>query len=178
MNEVMTQGFYTAFVRNLVKWQPTPAEDMVHACIGIVGEVIELRFATSRDNAVEELGDLEFYLKHAWIVAHRLQADNVRFPVITSSAVPITWDQCIQDLTHAAGELVDYSKKAWIYNKPWEALDFLTQLHRVGIALSGLYQHLGIDKLSVRERNVVKLKARYPQGYSDAAAQARADKVV
>lgn len=177
MSEALPRGEYTKFVTALVKWQQTPQEDLVHAALGIVGEVIELQFSTSRENTLEELGDIEFYLKHYWIVVDRLKQRGLRMMPIVAHATPITWAQCMTDLTAGAGELVDYAKKAWVYGKAYELIPFESELHRLSMALDGLYDHLGIDKQSIRSRNVTKLKRRYPTGYTDAAANARADKV-
>lgn len=64
---------YSAFVDILAKPMPTDIEDKLHAAVGIAGEAGELidRIKKSwiynkpedRDNVVEELGDLRFYMQ-------------------------------------------------------------------------------------------------------------------
>lgn len=75
-----------------------------------------------------------------------------------------------------AGELVDAIKKHWAYNKP---LDTTNIMEEAGDLLFYLFALLDMCDLSLEEvidANTVKLRRRYPAGYSDKAAQARADK--
>jgi len=81
-------------------------------------------------------------------------------------------------ITGEAGELADAIKKHVIYGKP---LDVDNVVEEVGDALFMLQAILNVAKPGmtieeVAEMNRVKLITRYPTGYSDAAAQARADK--
>jgi hypothetical protein len=55
---------YDGFVRALFNRVGNPAVDFTHAALGIVTECHELLTAKSEVNALEELGDLEFY-EHA-----------------------------------------------------------------------------------------------------------------
>jgi NTP pyrophosphatase (non-canonical NTP hydrolase) len=75
-----------------------------------------------------------------------------------------------------AGELVDAIKKAVIYNKPLDRANVVEELGDIEFYLEGLRQGLGISRAEVLEANMSKLSRRYQDGYSDAAAQARADK--
>lgn len=92
-----------------------------------------------------------------------------------------------QELHHAttgmsgeAGELLDITKKLWIYEKPItdEVVQHLVEeLGDIRWYYQLMLNTLGITDEMVLAFNKSKLLKRYPGGvYSDAAAQARADK--
>jgi NTP pyrophosphatase (non-canonical NTP hydrolase) len=92
----------------------------------------------------------------------------------------------VQDILHAAvgvsgegGELLDAVKKCWIYNKPLSPEVIENLKEEAGDALFYI-QHLcnilGCTMQDLINGNIEKLCKRYPQGYSDKAALARADK--
>lgn len=149
----------------------------MHAAIGIAGEVIELRNSTTRQNIIEECGDLEFYLmalklEVPSIKQMALQLGETRFPFILSQTEGLLLD--------ASGTLIDIIKKGWVYNKNIDvemAFKCWVDMHA---ALGQYYELMGLTKDSVIKANQEKLigpNGRYPGGkYSDAAAQARADK--
>lgn len=76
-----------------------------------------------------------------------------------------------------AGELVDAIKKASIYNKPLDRDNVVEELGDLWFYMNGIMNELDIDLEEVEKFNRTKLAARYPKGYSDKAAQERADKV-
>jgi len=80
-----------------------------------------------------------------------------------------------------AGELLDAVKKTTVYNKPLDRDNVVEELGDLEFYMEGLRQGLGISREETLNANIVKLttgpKARYKGGvYTDAAAQARADK--
>lgn len=110
-----------------------------------------------------------------------------QYPKFVASRAKILSSE-VQDILHAAvgvsgegGELLDAIKKCWIYNKELSPEVIENLREEAGDALFYI-QHLcnvlGTTIPELIEENVAKLTKRYPQGYSDAAAQARADKVV
>ena len=87
------------------------------------------------------------------------------------------------ELTHMAmgvageaGELVDAIKKHAIYNKPLDRENIIEELGDLDFFITRLCQILNITRDEYRAKNIEKLGKRYPGGYSDAKAQARADK--
>jgi NTP pyrophosphatase (non-canonical NTP hydrolase) len=90
------------------------------------------------------------------------------------------------DLTHAAlgiategGEFTTEVKRAAIYDKPISAemIDHMTEelgdlLWYVALAA----EHLSVPLNTIAERNIAKLKQRFPQSYSNIDAEQRADK--
>lgn len=90
------------------------------------------------------------------------------------------------DLLHAAvgvsgeaGELLDAIKKLWAYEKPMtEAVmeNIVEELGDLEFYMQLLRLKLGLQREYILEKNADKLGKRYADGYSNAAALARADK--
>ncbi len=75
-----------------------------------------------------------------------------------------------------AGEILDAVKKMWVYNQPLDRKNIIEELGDIEYYLQALRSVLYISRDSVIDLNVAKLRKRYPHGYTDAAAKARADK--
>ena len=75
-----------------------------------------------------------------------------------------------------SGELLDAIKKHVIYNKPLDRDNVVEELGDLEFYMEGLRQGLGITREETIQANIAKLGVRYANGYSDAAANARADK--
>lgn len=147
----------------------------MHAAIGIAGEASELFMSIGRNHMVEECGDIEFYLEALiqnvdGIEAH-LQPQLL--PVMGLAAV-------LNALMVSGGELIDAVKKGWVYNKPLDLDAIGTHITMVRHALDCLYSYMGVTQhliLFINQQKLIGPNGRYPLGvYSDAAAQARADK--
>lgn len=87
------------------------------------------------------------------------------------------------DLTHAAlglssevGEFVTSIKAHVIYGKPLDTDNCIEELGDLLWFISLAATALGYSMETVAERNIQKLKLRYPEKYSDEAAIERADK--
>lgn len=76
-----------------------------------------------------------------------------------------------------AGELIDAVKKHWVYNKPLDLENVKEELGDILFYMQKLCNMYGWSIPEVLMANKTKLEKRYPSGtYSDAQAQARADK--
>jgi len=75
-----------------------------------------------------------------------------------------------------AGELLDAIKKHVIYNKPIDRENVIEELGDIEFYMEGLRQGFGITREETLSANIAKLGVRYQNGYSDKAAQERADK--
>lgn len=75
-----------------------------------------------------------------------------------------------------AGELLDSVKKTVIYNKPIDRENIIEELGDMYWYMTGMMDYLGVTIQDVVEANVDKLRKRYPDAYTDTAAQKRADK--
>jgi NTP pyrophosphatase (non-canonical NTP hydrolase) len=75
-----------------------------------------------------------------------------------------------------AGELLDAIKKHAVYRKPIDRENVVEELGDLEFYMAGLRLALGITRSETLQQNVSKLSVRYAAGYSNDAAQQRADK--
>lgn len=76
-----------------------------------------------------------------------------------------------------AGELLDISKKVWIYNKTLDLAHLIEELGDLRFYYQGALNMIGLTDEDIRTQNMKKLRVRYASGsYTDAQANARADK--
>lgn len=171
---------YQEFVTSRVKWLATPQLDLAHSAMGLLGECVEYSEAFLPSNRIEELGDLEFYTEHADQVIAKL---STQYPI---TVISIDRDEArmlerdsLYWITHWSAEYHDFAKKAFIYNKPLEGLvdKMNAAIVRIKVCLHFLANRAGHTRDEIQQMNQAKLELRYPTGYSDQAAQARADKV-
>lgn len=175
---------YVQMVQRLVKWGPNFPHDFHHAATGICGEAIEFAFATGREHAAEELGDMEFYIRHAWLALEKWKI--LISTVHLDGAGAGEYEGGIEShstedaLVKVGGDILDFSKKIWIYGKPPQALPLVGALLTFERLLRKACSDHGLTRVAAQDANQYKLStgpnARYPLGYSDAAAIARADK--
>lgn len=79
-----------------------------------------------------------------------------------------------------AGELLDAVKKLWAYEKPMtdEVMkNIIEEIGDIEFYVTLVRLKLGITRTMMLDANAEKLGKRYADGYSNAAALARADKV-
>lgn len=167
---------YYQMVRNLFKPMDTQAATVLHAAVGIAGEVAELLVANSIENLVEEMGDIEFYIEAAF------QATGGRnFPELIVEGHDMSHHQVFGTVGTAmsvtAGRLLDVVKKAWVYNQDLNLDAVRYELLRLELMLGCLRELLSVRRPDVQGANQTKLGKRYPDGvYTDRDARQRADK--
>lgn len=152
----------------ILKEATADAMSRLHAAVGLVGEVRELRDSTTRINSVEELGDLAFFLA-AYVNTLQQDMDPLRIPLPDSYTG-------IDELDKACHVLLDMAKKEALYCKPFDIGAVIGAIGTVAMGIDSggsLYCH---NLQTLQRANQTKLEIRYPNGYSNEAAQARADK--
>jgi NTP pyrophosphatase (non-canonical NTP hydrolase) len=165
--------------------------DLWHGATGVAGECgellegilqcIELRdIDAGRENVMEESGDIYFYTEQL------VQRAGLVLPwdLIDSYARRqiISPDRMLGYAASAAAfgsQALDTVKKCAVYNKELDAellTSQLTDMLRYVVTLGYMF---GVSRKQALEANIAKLSKRY-EGlkYTDAAAHARADKVV
>lgn len=142
---------------------------LLHMAVGVSGEVAEFMQAArnlDRENALEELGDTEFYMEGIYDtleLPRQMCADMQVYDPISFSA--------------AAGDLLDVVKKITIYNKAPDAGTLQRAMDTMERELCAARSFFDITREECISHNIAKLTKRYSEGrYSDAAAQRRADK--
>jgi len=95
-----------------------------------------------------------------------------------------TFPRDIESFLHAgvgisgeAGEILDALKKTWVYGKELDRENLKEELGDILFYIVALTEMLGTTLGEIQLGNIAKLEKRYPFGYSDTAAQARADKL-
>ena len=159
---------------------------LMHAAIGICGEVGELIEAVDvdercRQNIVEELGDIHFYLC-AFV---NCCVDSQQYDVGGLESDPVNFApgnnrSLLLKLSVEASEVLDTVKKGWVYGKDIDLLKALLGIATITYLVDTLAYRLDISRGEPLEANGIKLTGkggRYESGYSDLAAQVRADKV-
>lgn len=88
----------------------------------------------------------------------------------------------LQRLTHGAlglageaGEVVDMVKKAVMFNKPVDETKLTEEMGDVIYYMAVICRAVGTDFEKIMAQNIKKLEARFPNGFSEAAALARKD---
>lgn len=163
--------------------------DLWHAATGVAGETgeiieavllhIDSADAIDRDNMVEELGDMEFYLEQT---RQNLRIDrNETLCLIAANDRRAPCSSLLYDasqLAAAGSKLLDLAEKAVVYAKQPERFSFVMTLAAVELGMDHIREHCGITREETLAGNIAKLSVRYASGrYSDKQAQSRADKV-
>lgn len=168
-------------------------DGMVHAAIGLAGETGELIDCLKKSlvygrelhtaNLIEELGDLEWYAAAMRSVFGLTRGEclNLRpWVMAPESANPVQVGMfAASKLNHAMATLLSQSTDIWAGG------DEMPQKYVIAVALAHyevwmevLYAVFSLERDYVLAANVAKLRKRYPEGYTAAAALARADKQV
>lgn len=84
----------------------------------------------------------------------------------------------IMGISGEAGELLDAIKKHAIYQKPLDLENVIEELGDLEFYMQGIRAELGITREETLVHNISKLNKRYEKGYSNKAAQERADKIL
>lgn len=158
---------------------------LMHAAVGVMGEAVELAFATDTENFLEEAGDMEFYIE-----AMLQQVDLS--DEVCATAITIARDEIVSMEEDASPEihfnailglsadLLDIAKKLWVYHKPLDNDLRVKMASTIGMlkgSLLKLYSYEQVGREDVIDFNQEKLAKRYPNGvYSNQHAQARLDK--
>lgn len=173
-NDELMRIPYRDFVGGLFVKPAGRAALMMHAAIGIVGEVIELRCSSSPENELEELGDLWFYLQ---------AMENCDPPALAVRPATPPCDHLRtlrivgESMLVEANEILDICKKYWVYEKEPDMTAVAVRLWRLREIIDRHAYLADFTLAEVELANRVKLLKRYPGGgYTNEAAQARADK--
>lgn len=170
---------YDVMIQQLFKPMATVQDQIMHAAIGISGEVAELLTADSMTNVIEECGDVEFYIE-ALKQQFTPTFISVGMYKLPFSIETINLGNVFTNMVIVAGELLDLAKKTWAYTKPLDEPKMTYLIMVLEVNLEKLYEMVSILRDDVKMTNQIKLigpGGRFESGfYSDGAAIARADK--
>jgi hypothetical protein len=163
--------------------------DLLHMTIGLVGEAsgellrtlyaseTPTQAAQDMENIMEELGDIEFYLEGIRQCLGLERSTEIDISRILNVPTGTLYLAIILAFT-SADQLLDHVKKKVIYRKPLDMHQIREALAMIEFCLFGLRNNLGLGRDHILQLNMDKLAKRYPgYSYSNASAQARADKL-
>lgn len=171
----------------------SPPMDLIHAAMGLAGEVGELAECElkwplartkpdkekARENLVEELGDA------CWFIALGADTLTISFESIWIGAElhadepfpnALTRSGAAKALCATSGMFVDAVKRHTVYNKPWDQREACRGLV---FSLRYILRICARSRIEIEEvlaHNIEKLRERYPEKYTDYHAVARLDK--
>lgn len=97
--------------------------------------------------------------------ALRTESDEYSFG--ETNGVTARIEHGVMGIVTEAGELMDAIKKSKIYNKELDRVNLAEEAGDIMWYLAILCDELDVSFESVWEKNIAKLKARYPEKYSD-----------
>ena len=153
--------------------------NIAHMIFGLNSEMNELYDAKDSVNAGEELSDTAWYisnyanftgLKLNKIYYFSIQKKNVKwyFTRLFSSKKSL-----LIKLGAAISKLTDLEKKELAYKKQVDAEKRQVMVKDILIALDNCYQYFNINVLDSLQKNIDKLKARYPEKFTEELANNR-----
>ena len=141
-------------------------EDLSHMVMGICSEISELEEAISkndRNGIGEELADIQWYISNynniigtEYVGNDTVSSDNIEM------LIKLLYSQCslLQDLV----------KKYLAYNKEINSSVEKSILYNIEGILIAIYNLYGISCEEYMEKNILKLKARYPDKFENTLA--------
>jgi len=181
--------YHDAAIRT-AKWFPSVQENLEHAALGLTTEIGE--FATivkrvaiygkpltgeMREHALEEIGDCYWYLPlacHAMdTTLERVVAENAGdFDEMPELSLK---HSCIA-LAGIGGTFSAYTAAISVQGEVSSMDELKPMIALIVMCLNQCCRTLGADPMDVRAANIAKLRLRFPDAYTDEAAEARADK--
>jgi hypothetical protein len=173
---------YPDFVRKLFNRSDDPSKDFTHAILGIKTEIHEYLHATDRINAIEELGDLAFYVEAMRQVINDYLVEggydtihelDIEREMKTDLAILATFEPRtakFEELSTLLNDLLDDAKR-WVgYGREPDSLPavFLSAAGAAAFAQSlGILSETPTEPDHIKAVNMAKLLKRYPGGDYD-----------
>lgn len=156
---------------------------LLHGAIGLASELSEIReMAQSEEidvvNLKEEMGDMFWYMG-IMVDELKLSPEMMFVEELTLGEEIYDHDRrvelhlAIDEMTIAVGKAVDLLKKSIMYGKELDVESLMDQLMVLDVFICTSLALYGITPSQARERNIEKLRARYGQKFTEAAANER-----
>lgn len=131
--------------------------------LGLCGELAEYYTASPGEDTHSEAGDVLWYC-HAILTCLRVDANSVldTLPIVYSDDQPLVY----------AGHIAEAVKKHFGHFKPLDSAGIVQNVRRIVADVRAHYVHAypqGPDLLHLYQRNILKLHARYPDGFPSEA---------
>lgn len=147
-----------------VKFTPTNPR-LLHAVIGVNTEVAEILLATDEVNLREEVGDV------CWYLAVACDEFGIGFEDLYLLASDTDEEvDTPERLLRGAADALDYLKKTIFYGKE---LDTTVLASHLAVVYRSICDQMGEELRGVLDTNIAKLRARYGEVFTEAAAENR-----
>lgn len=156
---------------------------LLHGAIGLASELAEIREMGQQKeidkvNLKEEMGDLCWYMG---IMVSELGLDPESVFRTTAIMAPTEHpdyqkdylNQHIDGMTIDIGEMIDLLKKNLVYGKELNIASMQEKLFSLSCEIESALNIYGMFSSEARERNIEKLRARYGEKFTEAAALER-----
>ena len=153
----------------------TTMTDMLHCAIGIATEVGELIEAFSKDNQ-DEVNIGEEIADQMWYISNL--SNFIKFDLETECCLRNTicykdTNRYLDEQVILSGELLDIFKKTIYYNKELNLIDIKVILIRMTNNLNELSKYKGMNIYDLLDKNISKLKIRFPEKFTEELSQNR-----
>lgn len=156
---------------------------LLHGALGLSSELAELQELANEDDIdpvhlKEEIGD-QFWYMGVLIDELGLDPDktlktlDIYFGELTETGKQEYLQASVSALTVHIGHLNDLMKKSVFYGKPVSADLFSDRLDMINFTLNNALSVYGITPSEARATNIAKLKERYKNKFTEAAALER-----
>lgn len=155
---------------------------LLHGAIGLASELAEIREMAREEeidivNLKEELGDLSWYMG-IMTDALGLNPETVfkshsRFKAEETEDKGEVLLLKVDIMTICIGAAIDFIKKSVIYGKPLNYHEIEGNLQELSFEIEEALNIYGMTSAQARERNIEKLRARYGDKFTEAAANER-----
>lgn len=154
--------------------EPLSAEitDMLHCAIGISTEVGELVEAINKKDIInigEEIADQMWYISN---MANFINYDLTELVLINGSDFN-SEENYLNESVILQAELLDIFKKSIFYGKELDINKIKYIITRMTINLNCLSFHISLSILELLDKNIAKLKIRFPEKFTEDLAQNR-----
>lgn len=145
-------------------------QNLIHMILGIRSEIREYIQNEDYVNAIEELGDLNWYVANA-LALFEVDLKTITIPSYIEEFLSQTGRAAIANISHLTDELIDICKKDLAYNKPYsdsKVINFLLCIFTYSIdELKDLNELTGHNKSmnEVLSKIIQKLKKRFPDKF-------------
>lgn len=169
MDDYIKLALRTEATENTVLREPR----LMHAAIGIMTETVELLLAAyneDRVNTKEEIGDILWYLA---IGCDEMccTLDEVR-QIATASPIELETNP-VKLLVETAAEILDTLKRNTFYATTVDHITLGTHFANALVILDWICEDEGWDLSEIQERNIEKLRVRFPEKFTQEQAENR-----
>ena len=146
--------------------------NILHMILGLTGEFNELYEATDDVNRAEELTDICWYLSN---YAHIKKINLSKLFNFQKGLYyyALKHNNYIEMLQVEISKLTDLEKKAFAYKKELFFSDIEQQVIKIAERLNDCYTAFNLNAEVSMERNINKLKARFPDKFTEESANNR-----